>query len=163
SVLSPKTRWILGADTVVVYRGRVLGKPRSRGDAFRMLSALAGKEHRVYTGVALWDRKTGRWRTGVSETRVRIRAMAASAIRDYFSRVDPMDKAGAYGIQEGPRIVEQVDGSYTNVVGLPVELLRRMAAETGMLKGAGPRRVKKTSARSRACRYLPSKARASRG
>jgi septum formation protein len=116
-------RFVLGADTVVVFRGRVLGKPRHREEAVRMLTALQGRSHWVYTGVALRDRLTGREATRVCRTKVLMKKMTAPAISNYLRCVNPLDKAGSYGIQEGPRIVRKVEGSYTNVVGLPVETL----------------------------------------
>lgn len=117
-------RWVLGADTAVVYRKHILGKPRNIQEARRMLAMLQGRFHFVYTGVALHDRKSGEWKTSVVKTRVRIRKMTACAIENYLNRIDPFDKAGAYGIQESPRIVEMIEGSYTNVVGLPMEVIK---------------------------------------
>ena len=119
-------RFVLGADTVVVFRGRVLGKPRHREEAVRMLTALQGRNHWVYTGVALRDRMTGRERTRICRTKVLMKKMTAPAISNYLRCVNPLDKAGSYGIQEGPRIIRKVEGSYTNVVGLPVETLGRL-------------------------------------
>lgn len=117
---------ILGADTIVVLDGRVLGKPRSRRDAFEMLSALSGRTHAVITGVALVANPGRRARIFSTRSRVRIRALTDAEIRAYHRRVDPMDKAGAYGLQEpGDSIVESVAGSVSNVVGLPMERVMR--------------------------------------
>lgn len=119
-------RFVLGADTVVVFKGKILGKPKNRKSAVHMLSAMAGKRHEVYTGVAFFDRRTLRWATGVSKTKVYLRRMSRADVNAYFDQVNPMDKAGAYGIQEGPKIVRKIDGSYTNVVGMPMDIVKKM-------------------------------------
>jgi len=120
---------VLGADTVVHHRGRVLGKPRDRRHAERMLGSLQGDWHTVYTGVALLDVRAGRVvsrRVWAERTRVRLRALDRAAIRRYFRRIDPLDKAGSYAIQSRRvSIVEEVRGSLSNAVGLPVETLAR--------------------------------------
>jgi septum formation protein len=120
----PVARWILGADTAVVYRSHVLGKPRNHRDAYRMLALLQGRVHCVYTGVALMDRKSGVWKTAVVSTRVQMKKMNGQVIENYLEKINPLDKAGAYGIQELPRIIERIKGSYTNVVGLPMEVVK---------------------------------------
>lgn len=119
-------RWVLGADTIVFCRGRMLGKPRSWAEAKRMLAFLSGKVHEVWTGLALWDRKEDRIFEASERTRVHFRRLSPAAIHDYLAQVPHLDKAGAYAIQMGPRIVRRIEGSYSNVVGLPRELLRRM-------------------------------------
>ena len=91
-----------------------------------MLNNFSARSHDVYTAIALIDIETGRARTGFTRTRVRFRRLDARTIRDYLSRVNPLDKAGAYAIQEGRRIVHSIRGSYTNVMGLPAELLKKM-------------------------------------
>ncbi|MCI8513272.1 MAG: septum formation inhibitor Maf [Lachnospiraceae bacterium] len=114
---------ILGADTVVVLDGEILGKPKDAEDAFRMLQALQGREHTVCTGVALLRRTAGEWERVLfaEKTKVFVRPMSGEEIRAYIATGEPMDKAGAYGIQGRFAVfVEKIDGDYANVVGLPV-------------------------------------------
>jgi septum formation protein len=121
---------ILGADTIVLLDGAILGKPRSKAEAKRMLRRLSGRWHTVYTGLAVVDAATGKTVEGVEQSRVRIRKMADAEIEAYIATGEPMDKAGAYGIQGyGAAIVEQVRGCYFNVVGLPMVRLLRLVRE----------------------------------
>ena len=110
---------VLGADTVVAYGEEILGKPKSEEDAKRMLRLLSGKTHSVYTGVCVVSAKG--MRETVAETRVTFNALAEETINSYVNSGLPMDKAGAYGIQDGFPLVREIEGSYTNVVGLPAE------------------------------------------
>jgi septum formation protein len=120
---------VLGADTVVALDGRILGKPRDARDAVLMLSLLSGRTHEVLTGVALVAGGARRGPTAVVRTRVTMRPLRAGEIRDYVAGGEPLDKAGAYAIQGGARrFVERVEGSRTNVVGLPLERLEGMLA-----------------------------------
>lgn len=122
---------ILAADTVVALDGRVLGKPRDQEDAFAMLSALSGREHRVYTGVTVLG--GGQAATEHEETAVTFRALSPEEIRDYIATGEPMDKAGAYGIQGvGALLVQGIRGDYCNVVGLPLFRLGRMLSGFGV-------------------------------
>ncbi len=122
---------IIAADTVVALDGRVLGKPRDQGEAFAMLSALSGREHRVYTGVTVLG--GGQAATEHEETAVAFRALSPEEIRDYIATGEPMDKAGAYGIQGvGALLVQGIRGDYCNVVGLPVFRLGRMLSGFGV-------------------------------
>ncbi|MCU0606867.1 MAG: Maf family protein [Candidatus Edwardsbacteria bacterium] len=117
-------RIIVAADTLVVYRHHVLGKPRDRRDAARMLSLLSDRWHTVVTGVCVHDRRTGRTRTVAVATRVRFRRLPAALVKRYVASGEPMDKAGAYGIQGlGALLVDRIDGCYFNVVGLPLARL----------------------------------------
>ena len=110
---------ILGADTVVVAEGRIIGKPRDPDDARRILRLLSGKAHEVCTGYAVIKGKTEL--TGCAVTRVFFRAITDEEINSYISTGEPMDKAGAYGIQGGGALfVERIEGDYFNVVGLPL-------------------------------------------
>jgi septum formation protein len=126
---------VLGADTIVVLDHRVLGKPKSKDDAKRMLRSLSGREHSVFTGFALVDARTGRYATGVEETRVRFRVLEEQEIASYVDSGAPMDKAGAYGIQDdyGAVFVEKIGGCFYNVVGFPLarfySTFRRFSAE----------------------------------
>ena len=122
---------IIAADTVVALDGAVLGKPRSEEDAFAMLSALSGREHRVYTGVTVLQGE--RAVTEHEETAVQFRDLAPEEIRGYIATGEPMDKAGAYGIQGlGALLVSGIRGDYCNVVGLPVFRLGGMLAGLGV-------------------------------
>ena len=119
-----KKRWVLGADTIVSCKDTVLGKPKSMKDAFRMIQMLSGKSHEVYTGLVLLQPSSGKAYSGVAVTKVHFKRLKQQDIQKYFQTMNPLDKAGAYAIQEGAGIVEKIEGSYTNVVGLPVELLK---------------------------------------
>ena len=114
-------RILLAADTLVAGEGAPFGKPAGPEEAARMLRALSGRWHRVVTGVCLLDRKTGRRETGAETTRVLFRELGAAEIDAYVSTGEPLDKAGAYGIQgRGALLVERIEGCYANVVGLPL-------------------------------------------
>lgn len=128
---------VIGADTVVARKGSVLGKPESRKAAVKMLSKLSGKAHQVYTGVTLLYRpeKTDspakiQRKTFHEETKVRFFSLTEEEIEAYVETGDPMDKAGAYGIQGiFARYVRGIEGDYNNVVGLPVGRLYQEAKE----------------------------------
>ncbi|HTL48867.1 MAG TPA: nucleoside triphosphate pyrophosphatase [Verrucomicrobiae bacterium] len=136
-----KTLLVLGADTIVFFNGRVLGKPSSLREAERMLNAMAGKTHDVFSGIALRHPSSGKTWTAFERTRVRLKKWKPAQMRDYAVKAGSLDKAGAYGIQVRPKIVESYRGSYSNVVGLPKELLARMmrkaAREIGSLNAPG--------------------------
>ena len=125
---------VLGADTEVVLDGRLLGKPGDFPDAVRMLRELRGRWHEVVTGVAVVEAGgEGRERTGAVVTRVRMADAGDDAIAAYVATGEPFDKAGGYAVQGiGARLVAEVDGCYTNVVGLPVGTTRRMLEELGL-------------------------------
>ncbi len=116
---------VLGADTIVVHRGKILGKPKNLRHARGMLRALSGKTHRVITAIALCDPATGKRLCDAAVSKVTFKPWDNARIEDYMNRVHVMDKAGAYALQESPRIAKRVQGSRTNVIGLPMELLRR--------------------------------------
>lgn len=117
---------VLGADTIVVLDGVVYGKPTDRDAAARMLSTLAGRAHEVFTGVCLATRGDRDF-CFCERTKVWMQALSAEQIRAYHAQVNPLDKAGAYGAQEfGATIIERIDGSFSNVMGLPVERLRQV-------------------------------------
>lgn len=112
---------IVGADTIVVYRGQTLGKPNTPADAIATLRRLRGKTHRVISAVAIVDRRTGRSLVRTTTTRVYLRPMTDEEIARYVASGDPLDKAGAYAIQNQPfHPVEWIEGCYSNVVGLPL-------------------------------------------
>ena len=113
---------VLGADTIVCIGNEILGKPATLAEAEQMLQRLQGRTHQVVTGVCLLHLRSHRQRLFAVSTRVTFRALDTGQIRRYLARVHPLDKAGAYAIQEqGDEIVERIAGSYSNVVGLPVE------------------------------------------
>jgi len=127
-----ETDVVIAADTVVVCDGQILGKPREEGDAFRMLRMLSGREHQVMTGLTVL--RGGRAVSCTEVTEVRFRDLSDREIRGYIRTGEPMDKAGAYGIQGGAALfVRSLHGDYFNVVGLPVcrlgEILRQLAPE----------------------------------
>ena len=125
-------RTVLGADTAVVLDGEVLGKPRDATDAIRMLSRLSGRSHRVLTGVCLIDQH-GEAESAVAATLVEFRRLSEAEIDDYVASGEPMDKAGAYGIQAGARaFIVRFDGDYQTVVGLPVALIQAMCERRGI-------------------------------
>lgn len=125
---------VLGADTEVVLDGQLLGKPRDAADAARMLRALRGRAHEVITGLALVEAGgQGRERTEVVVSRVRMAAYGDDEVEAYVATGEPFDKAGAYAVQGlGGRLVAEVEGCYTNVVGLPVATTRRLLEEWGL-------------------------------
>ena len=118
---SGRNKVIVAADTVVIHNGKVLGKPKDEADAVRMLTELSGAVHDVITGVTILT--PGREEVTFSQrTRVRFRPLSEEEIRDYVATGEPMDKAGAYGIQGlGGRLVEGIDGDFNNVVGFPID------------------------------------------
>ena len=131
---------VLGADTIVVVDGEILGKPRDEADAVRMLHLLSGRTHQVITGVCLVGTlrtENQKLETGFEDTRsestlVTMTTLSDEDIRSYIASGEPMDKAGAYAIQGmASRWIPRIDGDYFNVVGLPVALVRRMLQEHG--------------------------------
>lgn len=134
---------IIGADTIVVLDGAVLNKPLDTDHARAMLRRLAGRTHTVYTGVAVLSRPGPQvpWAVqfGLDQSAVTIAALSDAEIAAYVATGEPMDKAGAYGIQGlGGRLVQQVAGSYTNVVGLPLALVSEMLARAGIVELLDP-------------------------
>jgi septum formation protein len=127
----------VGSDTIVVVDGDVLGKPRDRQHAAEMLRRLSGRSHVVMTGVAI--RWRGKLVSGVEEVGVTFRALSDDEIERYIDTGEPMDKAGAYGIQGfGATIVERVDGDYFAVMGLALNLLVRLTRASGLRYDFGP-------------------------
>jgi septum formation protein len=116
---------VLGADTLVFLDAEILGKPRDLKEAEQMLSRLQGRAHQVVTGVSLIHLRSHRERLFAVSTDVLFHPLDRAQIRDYLEKIHPLDKAGAYAIQEfGELIISEISGSYSNVVGLPVERLR---------------------------------------
>lgn len=118
---------ILGADTVVVLNGEILGKPQSKDEAAFVLKKLSGKMHRVYTGLTLLSKYNGRMVSDFDCTEVRFNQLEEKDITAYIDTGEPMDKAGAYGIQGmGSFLVEEIRGNLDNVIGLPTGKLSQM-------------------------------------
>jgi len=128
-------RWFIGSDTVVVRDDAILGKPGNASEAAAMLHSLAGRSHRVISGFAVHDRQSGATRSGAVTTRVHFKALTATEIEGYIATGEPFDKAGAYAIQGiGAFMVPRIEGSYSNVVGLPLCELVTALEELGALR-----------------------------
>ena len=122
---------VIAADTVVVAEGVILGKPQDAEDAFEMLKQLSGKTHKVLTGIAV--SYAGEMPVEVCETKVVFRELTDEEIKNYVATGEPLDKAGAYGIQgKGAVLVEKIDGCYNNVVGLPLTRMQLILAKLGV-------------------------------
>ena len=135
-LVTPSDLMVIGADTIVSCGGQILGKPKDEHDACRMLKLLSGGTHQVYTGVSIVlldaSGKAGQV-TFHEKTDVTMRAMSEEEIRRYVATGEPMDKAGAYGIQGKCAIfVDKIDGDYNNVVGLPVAAIYRELKKLGI-------------------------------
>lgn len=126
-------RIVIGSDTIVVLDGEVLGKPADKSDAEGMLSRLQGRSHQVYSGVACIDSASGDVRVSHRMTRVHMKPLRPDQITRYVETGEPMDKAGSYAIQGlGATIVDEIEGDYFNVVGLPLSLLAAMLSDMGI-------------------------------
>lgn len=123
--------WVIGADTIVLMNGRILGKPGSKDEARQMLKQLSGQRHRVFTGYAIccWARK--KYISDAVKTEVQFKDLSETELEWYIQTNEPFDKAGAYAIQGlGSFLVKSISGSYTNVVGLPVcEVIEHLIRE----------------------------------
>ncbi|GAV21666.1 Maf family protein [Carboxydothermus pertinax] len=125
---------IIAADTVVALDGKILGKPRDEEKAFYMLKALAGREHEVYTGVTLIQKPQKREKSFGEMTKVWFYPLTDEEIKKYIRTKEPLDKAGAYGIQGyGALFVKKINGCYFNVVGLPIARMYRELLEWGVV------------------------------
>lgn len=134
--MTPQDIMVIGADTIVAFEGKILGKPKDEADAFGMLSMLSGNTHSVYTGVSIVllgaSGKAGEL-CFYEKTDVTMREMDETEIRRYIATGEPMDKAGAYGIQGKCAIfIDKIDGDYNNVVGLPVAAIYRKLKKLGI-------------------------------
>jgi len=126
---------VLGVDTEVFFEGRILGKPADGEDAFRMLSALNGRTHEVYSGVCLAWNGGAAERTFVEVTRVHFHYRTDLELRAYLARIGPLDKAGAYAAQDDRgEMIARVEGSFSNVIGLPMEALMRAVEDDAYLR-----------------------------
>ena len=126
---------VIGADTIVVHEEQILGKPKDEQEAFEMIRSLQGDTHQVYTGVAVLDFDKNGEKTVIShavETKVSVNPMSTEEIQKYVESKEPMDKAGAYGIQgRFSAFIEKIEGDYFNVVGLPVSYVYQVLKELG--------------------------------
>lgn len=123
---------LVAADTIVSLDGELLGKPRDAQEARAMLHRLSGREHRVFTGFVVLDRSNGQSRSGVESTQVRFLPLEPEQIDDYVASGDPLDKAGAYGIQgPGALLVASINGDFYTVMGLPLARIDASLRELG--------------------------------
>lgn len=127
--------WVLGADTLVALGEAVLGKPKDREEAFTMLRLLSGQTHEVSTGLCLINRQGKYEESRVDTSQVSFKKLTKNSIREYFEYVNPLDKAGGYAIQtRSELIIEKFEGSHSNVIGLPLELLGAWLKELGIIQ-----------------------------
>ncbi len=127
------SRWIIAADTTVLFGDQLLEKPLHHADAARMLNLIGGRTHVVYTGVTLQNAGIGYSETRVAESEVRMLPLSEHDIEWYVATGEPLDKAGAYAAQGiGALFIDSIHGSYTNVVGLPLALLFQMMRKVGI-------------------------------
>ncbi len=141
SLALQKARWVadnhvahtvIGADTIVVFEGDIIGKPRNAEDAKEILERLSGQVHQVMTGLAVISPE-GKVYQDCEISQVRMKSLQADQVDEYIQSGEPMDKAGAYAIQGvGSALVESHEGSFSNIVGLPVETLRSLLVRSGM-------------------------------
>lgn len=144
-----RNAWVVAADTTVVLDGHVLGKPRDDKDARSMLRRLSGRAHHVLSGIALVREADGASRSAVSQTRVFIRPLTESDIRWYVGTGEPLDKAGGYGAQgKGGLLVARVEGSFSNVVGFPLERFFEIWKASGLPLPGSDRRNQRKGARA---------------
>lgn len=130
---TPKNAVVIGADTVVVIDGKVLGKPVDKDDAFKMLSLLSNRTHTVITAIAICDTETGKKLTDSVISEVTFREISDDEKRKYIETNEPMDKAGSYALQGiGAMFVKSINGCYTNIIGLSLVKLAEMLREFGV-------------------------------
>jgi septum formation protein len=129
---------VLAADTLVALENQIIGKPENLSEAAQILRRLSGRTHEVCSAVAIYQQTSGRSAIFHDISRVRFHRLNDTAIEDYFAKVDPLDKAGAYAAQgSGAEIIAKIEGSFTNVVGLPMERTTAALAKFGIQpKGA---------------------------
>ncbi len=131
---------VIGADTIVYIDGQILGKPGNREEAMEMLRLISGKEHRVLTGISVRHSNKGKGECEAVETAVRVKSLSPVEMDWYIGTGEPFDKAGGYGIQGiGSFMIESINGSYTNVVGLPLCELMQMLVRLGAITMADSR------------------------
>jgi len=136
-VVAKKTNdsWIIGADTIVFIDNQILGKPSDINEARKMLNLISGRYHTVVTAFCILNVSTGKTVKKAVESKVKIKKLADKEIEDYLKTGEPLDKAGAYAVQGvGNFMIEEIGGSYTNVVGLPMEELKDALKKVGIVK-----------------------------
>ncbi len=117
---------VIGADTVIYFEQKIIGKPRTMKEAIATLRSLQNRQHWVYTGVCLCRGESRQQMLFYERTKVLFKKMGEGAVKRYLAAIDPFDKAGAYAIQEhGDRIIKKISGSYANVIGFPIETFRK--------------------------------------
>ncbi len=132
---------VIGCDTIVAFNNEFLGKPLTTDNAYLMLKKLSGNCHNVFSGLAVIDTQRHKELVGYDKTAVKFKVLSEKEIKDYVESGGPLDKAGAYGIQEcGETFVESINGSFSNVVGLPKDLLLRFLAELKVYRQQNPNR-----------------------
>lgn len=130
-----RDKLVIAADTMVVLDGEMIGKPVDEADAIRMLSRLSGRKHKVVTGVAMAHAERGVWWSGVETSHTLFRVIPQDAIGDYVRSGEPMDKAGAYAVQgRAAEWIEGFEGSVSNIIGLPMEMLTRALLDLGYMR-----------------------------
>lgn len=135
NIVKNKNSVIIGCDTVIVLDKEILGKPGTPERAKTMLQKLSGKYHSVFSGLAVINARNDKEMVGCEETRIKFRDLTKEDIDDYVATGEPLDKAGAYGIQgRGELFVDKIEGSFSNVVGLPKGLLIRFLSDMGVYK-----------------------------
>jgi len=118
---SNENKWVIGADTVVVFDKKIFGKPKNKSESYEMLNSLSGNIHKVYTGVSIQNNKKGIVSNFHEKTEVEFNTLTDSDISYYIDRYKPFDKSGSYGIQDGFSIhIKRINGCYYNVMGLPL-------------------------------------------
>lgn len=124
---------IIGCDTIVAFKNEVMGKPKSESEAFQMLTQLSGNTHQVYSGITVYNTENNEMKKDFVCTDVKFSDLSEDEIKAYIKTGEPMDKAGAYGIQGyGGLFVEKINGCYYNVVGLPLNKLNYILREMGV-------------------------------
>ena len=125
-----KNSIVIGADTIIVLGKKILGKPKNKKDAFRILSLLSGKKHLVITGLALIDTKSSKYISGFEKSTVWFKILSSQMINKYIKTSEPMDKAGAYALQgKGRLLISKISGREDNIIGLPREKLKNMLSK----------------------------------
>jgi len=122
---------IIGADTTVIFKKEIIGKPKSKSDAIRILKLLSGKVHEIVTGFTVMEGK--KWITGHVSSKAKFKKLSDAEIKAYIKTGEPMDKAGGYGIQsKGGLFIEEIEGDYFNVVGLPISAVSEALGKFGV-------------------------------
>lgn len=128
-----KNAFVIGADTIIVFEGKILGKPKDENDAKETLSRLSGKAHSVITGFTLIDTATGKTISEFVETKVYFKELTSQEIDDYVKSGEPLDKAGSYATQGlGAKLIDRIEGDFDNVVGLPTSEVLKKLKEFGV-------------------------------